>query len=436
MPSRNYQILHLLSVALCLSMAAVFVMQPSATAQAKGNNLKAQPNVSSDPMLALACDAAFNKTVMAKVNSTILDSFYSKEIAKKVWPDALAKQKEKILAARNLIELSEALNAAIDELKTSHCKFLTINDDTYYFLNSLFYVHRNEPKAISVFPGFITGGVGFEPNSVRFVLDGSPAAKTGILVADRILTVNGFPFVGQASFFGADRAKLSIALTRQGKQQQIRFDVRKSKMYDMYVEAVEKSARRFDKDGMRLGYIRLWCGGARAQEEMEAQLDQEPLRSCDGLILDLRDGYGACSLDALDPFYRPPAAYPDFEMTLRSGKKVVNRSFFDKPMVAIINGGSRSGKEMLAFSLKKTDRARVIGDTTAGYFVAGKLFAINEKCALYLAIQDCSLSGVRLEGTGVEPDLKVENDKNSAHDNQLEIAKEELVKRIRQKQGR
>jgi len=121
---------------------------------------------------------------------------------------------------------------------------------------------------------------------------------------------------------------------------------------------------------------------------------------------------------------------------LRSGKKVVNRSFFDKPMVAIINGGSRSGKEMLAFSLKKTDRARVIGDTTAGYFVAGKLFAINEKCALYLAIQDCSLSGVRLEGTGVEPDLKVENDKNSAHDNQLEIAKEELVKRIRQKQGR
>lgn len=369
---------------------------------------------------------------MAKVNSTILESFYSKEISKNVWPHALDNQKEKILAAKNLIELSEGLNSAIAELKTSHCRFLTINDDTFYFLNSLFHVHRNEPKSICVFPGFITGGVGFDTDTVRFVLDGSPAAKAGILVADKILTVNGFPFIGQANYFGADRTKMTIKFSRQGKQQEVQLVVRKGKMYDMYVNAVEKSAQRFEKDGLRLGYVHLWCGGQRAQEEMEAQLDEEPVKSCDGLILDLRDGYGACSLDALDPFYRQPDAYPDFEMTMRNGKKIVNRSYFDKPIVAIINGGSRSGKEMLAFSLKKTKRAKVLGDTTAGYFVAGKLFPINEKCALYLAIQDCSLSGVRLEGKGVEPDLKVENDKTSAHDRQLETAKEELVKQIKE----
>lgn len=441
----NYQILNL-TAAFCLASFACFVMPQLCAAKEKSAPLKPADTKSStvqitparlevkpeDPMSALACDAAFNKAVMAKVNATVLESFYSKEISKKVWPDALEKQKERILAAKNLIELSEGLNAAIDELKTSHCKFLTINDDTFYFLHSLFHVHRQEPKAISVFPGFITGSAGFDPDTVRFVLDGSPAAKAGILVADKILSVNGFPFVGQANYFGADRARISIRVSRGGKQHEFQFAVGKGKMYDMYVEAVEKSARRFEKDGLQLGYIRLWCGGQRAQEEMEAQLDEEPLKSCDGLILDLRDGYGACSLDALDPFYRQPAAYPDFEMTLRNGKKIVNRSYFDKPMVAIINGGSRSGKEMLAFSLKKTNRARVIGETTAGYFVAGKLFPINEKCALYLAIEDCSLAGVRLEGTGVEPELKIENDKASSHDKQLEIAKEELIKRIKQ----
>ena len=440
--SPNYQVLNL-TAAFCLAAFSVLVIAQSCAAEDKTTNgksstvpikpatLEVKPE---DPMTALACDASFNKAVMAKVNSTILESFYSKEIGKKVWPDALEKQKDRILSAKNLLELSEGLNAAIDELKTSHCKFLTINDDTFYFLNSLFHLHRQEPKAISVFPGFITGGAGFDAQTVRFVLDGSPAAKAGILVADKILTVNGFPFVGQANYFGADRARMSIVLSRQGKQHEFQFAVRKGKMYDMYVDAVEKSPRRFEKDGLQLGYIRLWCGGQRAQEEMEAQLDEEPLKSCDGLILDLRDGYGACSLDALDPFYRQPAAYPDFEMTMRNGKKKVSRSYFDKPMVAIINGGSRSGKEMLAFSLKKTNRAKVIGDTTAGFFVAGKLFPINEKCALYLAIEDCSLSGVRLEGTGVEPEMKVENNKTSSHDHQLEIAKEELIKRIRQTQ--
>lgn len=203
-------------------------------------------------------------------------------------------------------------------------------------------------------------------------------------------------------------------------------------MYDMYCKAVEKSVSVFEKDGLKLGYVHLWCGGKGAQEEMENQVTVEPIKSCDGLILDLRDGYGACSLDALDVFYRNPAGYPDFEMTTRDGKKIVDRAYFDKPMVALINGGSRSGKEMLALSLKKTKRAKVLGDATAGYFVAGMLFPVKDRCALYLAVQDCALEGVRLEGIGVEPDLKVANDKESSDDHQLETAKEELVKRIKE----
>jgi len=422
--------LSILSVVALLAFSLPF----SAPAQAKQEQ-NTKENNPSCPKAAetspdLACDTAFNKSVMEKVNRTVLDSFYSKEIANRIWPEALARQKEKILQAKNLLELTAALNSAIDELKTSHCKFLTINDDTFYFLNSLFHQGKNEPKAISTFPGFITGGAGFSSDTVRFVLDGSPAAKAGIKVADKILSVNEKPFVGQSNYFGGDRSKMAITLIRSGKLHKFELNVRKRKMYEMYCEAVEKSARQFTKSGLRLGYIRLWCGGRWAQEEMHAKLDEEPLRSCDGLILDLRDGYGACSLDALDPFYRQPAAYPDFEMTFRNGKKAINRSYFDKPMVALINGGSRSGKEMLAFSLRRTNRAKIIGETTAGYFVAGKLFAINEKCALYLAVQDCKLSGIRLEGVGVEPDTKVENDRTSSDDKQLETAKDELVNRI------
>lgn len=143
---------------------------------------------------ALNCNREFNKAVLSKVDSTVRSSFYSEEMSKDVWPQALEKQREKILDAKNLIELSNAVNAAIDELKTSHCRFLTINDDTYYFLNSLF-VHgkkgsHGEPIVTCAFPGFITGGAGFQDDRVRFVLDGSPAQKAGFKVADKILTVD------------------------------------------------------------------------------------------------------------------------------------------------------------------------------------------------------------------------------------------------------
>ena len=430
---KELKILNILLAAsiLCAQTSALALEQTGRKRPIEEKNKSVSLTRSADPLSLLGCDAAFNKAALTKVDSIVRDSFYSIELSKTVWPKALSKQKEKILAARDLIELSVAINQALDELKTSHCRFLTINDDTYYFLNSLFLHGKNEDKAKSAFPGFITGGVGFAPDVVRFVLDGSPAFKAGIHVGDKIVSVNGSQLIGQANFFGADISHPIVVFKRNSKPHCVQLNIHKVSMYEMYSEAVTKSVRRFDKDDLHLGYVHLWCGGHAAQEALADTLDREPLKDCDGLILDLRDGYGACSLDALDPFYRQPAAYPDFEMISREGKKTTNRIYFDKPLVALINGGSRSGKEMLAFSLEKTKRAQVIGERTAGYFVAGQLFKINDLCALYLAVSDCSLSGTRLEGTGVEPDLKVANDKTKADDRQLEAAKDELVKRIK-----
>jgi carboxyl-terminal processing protease len=252
------------------------------------------------------------------------------------------------------------------------------------------------------------------------------------MVGDKIISVNGNKYIGQANFFGQEHRTVSVEFTRKSENHNVQIKLNKRPMYRWYSNAVQKSAHKFEQGGLKLGYVHLWCGGKPAQDAMQEALDDDPIKECDGLILDLRDGYGACSPDALDPFYRQPAAYPDFETITRSGKKSTSTVVYNKPMVAIINGGSRSGKEELAYSLKNTKRALVLGDRTAGYFLAGSILPINEKCFLYLAVLDCSLSGVRLEGTGVEPDLSVQNDKTSAFDQQLETAKDELAKRIKE----
>lgn len=416
----NSKFLNILSVALLFASSLL----PSPAADS------AKATVA-DPLSSLTCDRNFNSSVMNAVDKHVRKSLYSKDLSQNVWPQALEKQRGKILAAKNLIELSAALNVAIDELKSSHCRFLTVNDDTYYFLYSLFN-NENKSKGECFFPGFVTGGVGFEHDRVRFVLNDSPADKAHIQVADKILSVNGHKYIGLANFFDLGNTPAQIELLRGTEKITVSVKVAKKPMYDMYVNAVTKSARRFTVDGQTLGYVHLWCGGSKAQEALGDVLFQRILRDCDGLILDLRDGYGACSPDALDPFFRQAAAYPDFETTDRNGKKRVSTFIFNKPMVAIANGGSRSGKEELAYALKKTKRALLIGDRTAGYFLAGSMEPINDRCFLYLAILDCSLSGVRLEGIGVEPDIKVENDRTSSSDNQLDRAKVELVKRIKE----
>jgi len=412
------KILNILSVALC---SMLFTL-PS----------NAQEKTVADPLSALKCDAKFNESVLKAVDKHVRKSLYSKDLSINVWPKALEKQKSKILQSGNLLELSEAINTAIDELKSSHCRFLTINDDTYYFLYSLFSGNaKSKARGECVFPGFVTGGAGFDSDRVRYVLDDSPAKKAHIQVGDKILSVNGYKYTGLANFFGLQRKPIKISLRRGEDAKDITVSADKKSMYETYVNAVTKSALKFQVDGFNLGYVHLWCGGELAQEAMTEALFSAPISGCDGLILDLRDGYGACSPDALDPFFRHPEAFPNFETTNRDGKKRTSTVIFDKPVVALINGGSRSGKEALAFALKRTRRAYLVGERTAGYFLAGSIQPINEKCFLYLAILDCSLDGVRLESIGVEPDLIISNNKNSAEDWQLEGAKVELVKRIR-----
>jgi carboxyl-terminal processing protease len=152
----------------------------------------------------------------------------------------------------------------------------------------------------------------------------------------------------------------------------------------------------------------------------------------DGLVLDLRDGYGACDLSDLDPFYRPKAAYPDLNAVNAAGIETKNRMIFDKPLVALINRGSRSGKELLAFGLKRSKRALLVGENSAGFLLAGKLFPIDRDSALYLAVNDVNLDGERLEGLGVAPDLPVLNEKGdqAGHDMQLKAALDALEKQI------
>ena len=81
-----------------------------------------------------------------------------------------------------------------------------------------------------------------------------------------------------------------------------------------------------------------------------------------------------------------------------------------KPAVYLVNGTSRSGKEILAFGAKKYKLATVIGENTAGAVTAGTPLPLSNGDLLYLAVHSSRIDGVVLEGVGVAPDIEAPMD--------------------------
>ncbi len=345
---------------------------------------------------------------LTKVDQLISKNLYSADIAKNEWVKAKAEFGKKIVESKTLMELDTSMNAAIKKLHLSHCQFVTTNDETYYFLHALFSRFNPKIKTKMDFTGVIYGGNGLPFNQVRYIIDGSPGEQSKFFVGDKIITVSGEPFVGQANFFKTAGKKLPVVVERDGKGVNLTITLVSKDPFLAYVEGTTKSARIIDSPEGKVGYVHLWAGGQEPRDAFEDLLTSK-LAETDGLILDMRDGYGGNSLTDLDFFYRNPVGYPLFTMKDRDGHKNGVKDYYNKPLVALINGGSRSGQELLAYSLKNSGRARLVGDRTAGYVLGGRLFPIDERCALYLAVTDCEIDGVRLEGIGVEPDVLIPN---------------------------
>ena len=119
------------------------------------------------------------------------------------------------------------------------------------------------------------------------------------------------------------------------------------------------------------------------------------------MIWDLRDGWGGAVPEYLDLFN---ARAPTMRVTDRWGAHAFENVKWRKPVAMLVNGGTRSGKEVLAYGFKKYQIGEVIGTQTEGAVLAATAFLIG-RGLLLLAVEDVQVDGVRLEGVGVTPTI-------------------------------
>lgn len=88
----------------------------------------------------------------------------------------------------------------------------------------------------------------------------------------------------------------------------------------------------------------------------------------------------------------------------------------------LTNGKTASTCEPIVYVLKKSKRATIIGENTAGAMLSAAYFDISGKYKLVLPIADFyTYDGVRLDGVGVSPNIETTSE--SALDKALEIIK-------------
>src|ERR1700693_3604050 len=97
------------------------------------------------------------------------------------------------------------------------------------------------------------------------------------------------------------------------------------------------------------------------------------------------------------------------QLTDRTGEHDFDNVKWRKPVAMLIHGGTRSGKEVLAYGFKKYRLGEVIGNRTEGAVLAATAFLIGGGLLL-LAVEDVLVDGVRLEGIGVAPTIEVQPD--------------------------
>ena len=320
-----------------------------------------------------------------------------------------------ITAASPEPRIDAAIGTILASLQASHTGRFKPDTIDYFELADIFrHAIRNDARRLFPPDGEVSySGIGMvaEPAKglwfVSDVYDGAPAARAGILVGDEIVTVDGAPYHEITSFRGKAGQTVEMRLRRRPGQEpvSVKVQVEQLKPLPTFEQAIADSATIIERDGRKIGYIHLWTLAAPGSMRAVAEaLATGPLRNADGLVLDLRGRWGGGSSDAAELFLGDT---PAFRLIPRDGKAIPGNVRWHKPLVAIIDEGTRSGLEVFAYALK-VNNIRLVGSRTAGALLAGSVYLLPDDSLLELAVSDAVIGDdVRLEGSGVQPDVPV-----------------------------
>jgi carboxyl-terminal processing protease len=375
-----------------------------------------------------------DRTALDEVWELVRDRFYDPHLRGVDWEAMRTRYRPQAEAARSQEAMAVTINAMLQTLGASHTHYYTRDDPAYYQLADIFAGALQHRGLQRVFPGgeVTYPGIGVFTQAddqgrifIAGAVEGAPAHQAGVLLGDEVLSLDDGPFLPVASFRGKVGVPVSLLIRRTPAGPPLPISVVPAELHpnEMFLRGLQAGARVISaSSGVRVGYVHVWSYASRRyQSALEDLIADGPLRDADALVWDLRDGWGGAQPEYLDLF-NPRA--PTMQVVGRRGETGMVGVKWRKPVAMLINGGTRSGKEVLAFGFKQYRIGELIGNRTEGAVLGATAFLIGDEGLLLLAVEDVLVDGERLEGIGVAPTIDVPFDRRYAagSDPQLERA--------------
>jgi carboxyl-terminal processing protease len=257
-----------------------------------------------------------------------------------------------------------------------------------------------------------------EGNSIVVIapIDGSPAARAGIVPGDIIISVDGMPVSGAdvedtvTRMRGAAGTRVVLGILRADEQEPLVFDLERRQV------AMQSVRAQFLPDGE--AYVRISHFTETTGDDLQGalrDLERRAGRPLAGLVMDLRNNPGGV-LDAAvavaDVFLdeglivSADGRMPDarFRMEATPGDQLRGA-----PLSVLVNAGSASASEIVAGAFKDHGRATIIGKPTYGKGSVQTIMPLSEGRAIKLTTSRYfTPSGISIHARGVTPDLVVD----------------------------
>src|SRR5688572_8670555 len=336
-------------------------------------------------------------TLFENVVAMLQARYVDQEFRTKELPALAARYRSQARAAKTLHEERAVIHQLLSHIPASHLGLMSRYSHRAIMADLLGVAYPNF--------GFQAIGTG-QSLHAGMVLEGGPAARSGLLIGDRLVSIDGVPAAASPrldwrtddAYIGDERdPSVQHVIAKAGDRIELRVERRAGEFVNVSIgaeeysafDAAEASVRVIRSDGQRVGYVHFWFVHISGVPDLLTQALKERLRDINALVIDLRGRGGSAT------------EIPRIVTIVREYKERTGQ-----PVVALVDRQSRSGKDILAHEFKAMG-VRLVGEASAGAVIPASFGDVGFDSVLMFPTMRLPKYTDLLEFKPVQPDVDV-----------------------------
>jgi C-terminal processing protease CtpA/Prc len=337
-------------------------------------------------------------TLFENVAKVLAERFVDVEFRTKQLPALVERYRGRAAEATSLRDQRQIVHELLSNIPASHLGLLSRQ------------AHRTmmADLAQAPYPSFGFQAIGSGSNvHAGMILEGGPATRAGLLIGDRLVTIDGTPIEESPrldwrtddAFIGDERdPAVRYIIAAAGDRIALRVERRQGEFVNVTVtaeeytafDAAEASVRVIRTGDMSIGYVHFWYVHMVGVPDLIKRALEGRLKNVNALVIDLRGrGGSATEISRI------------VELVDEYRKKT------GRPVVALADRQSRSAKDVLAYEFKQRG-IRIVGEASAGAVIPATFADVGYDSVLMFPSSRLAKYSDLLELKPTPPDVMVE----------------------------